>query len=62
MMAVERSCQMGSALRALTRVLQPRLIATAAALLLLLPLSAGAEDMPKRGGSLEFAVTVEPGN
>ena len=29
---------------------------------LLLSHSAGAEDVPKRGGTLEFAVTVEPGN
>src|SRR5437764_14855326 len=39
-----------------------RLAAAAVASLLLLPPSAGAEDAPKRGGTLEFAVTVEPGH
>src|SRR4051794_7152717 len=35
--------------------------ASVASLLLLQP-AAGGEDVPKRGGTLEFAVTVEPGN
>jgi peptide/nickel transport system substrate-binding protein len=61
MRAVGRSW-VGSALGALTRATSPGLIAAAAVALSLLPQSAGAEDVPKRGGILEFAVTVEPGN
>ncbi|HEX6441323.1 MAG TPA: hypothetical protein VF007_03990, partial [Stellaceae bacterium] len=38
------------------------LAAAAAVSGLALSHSAGAEDVPKRGGTLEFAVTVEPGN
>jgi peptide/nickel transport system substrate-binding protein len=46
----------------MTRALSPlRLTATVLASLLL-PISSGGEDVPKRGGTLEFAVTVEPGN
>ena len=38
-----------------------RLIA-AAVIALVLPQAARADDTPRRGGTLEFASTVEPGN
>lgn len=38
------------------------LCAAVVAFLLVLPQPASAEDIPKRGGTLEFAVTVEPSN
>jgi peptide/nickel transport system substrate-binding protein len=48
--------------RLVTRVKARVTAGTVIALLALLPQLAGADELPKRGGILEFASTVEPGN
>jgi peptide/nickel transport system substrate-binding protein len=51
------------ALGGLTRAAWPlRLVVAAVSSFLLLPQSAGADEVPKRGGTLEFAVDAEPPN
>ena len=53
----------GAVARRLVTWVKARVTAgTVIALLALLPQLAGADELPKRGGILEFASTVEPGN